>query len=331
MAHVEVDQRLAIDAELHLEHDLVNRARRDIARHQVAVRRVHLFEEVPRLAVAIGPHASALAANRLRDEPKLVLALHRGRMHLDELAVGVGRSGLVARADRRSGVHQRLRRAAENETRAAGRDHRGVGGKRAHLERSRVDRDDAAAVARLVLHQAQHLPAFELADQARRFVTADLLVQCVQQLLAGGRARERGPMMLGAAEAAEIEQAFGRAIEHHAHPIEQVDDRRRRLAHRLDGRLMRQKVAAVNRVVKMNHRRVALAFRIDCAVDSALRAHRMRSLDGHDREQIDLLALLGKFHRRGQTSQPAAYYYVMPWHWLFLLRRVREMRSESRR
>src|SRR5271157_4396168 len=80
---------------------------------------------------------------------------------------------------------------------------------------------------------------------------------------------------------------------------------------------MCEKVAAVNRVVKMNHRRVALAFRIDRAVDSALRAHRMRSLDRYDREQVDLLALLRELHRRGQTSQPAAYDYVMPWHWLF--------------
>src|SRR5208337_5456204 len=135
--------------------------------------------------------------------------------------------------------------------------------------------------------------------------------------LAGSGAGKCGPMMLGAAEAAEVEQTFGRAIEHHAHPIEQVDDRRRRIAHRLDRRLMREKVAAVNRVVKMNHRRVALAFRIDRAVDSALRAHRMRSLDRYDREQVDLLALLRELHRRGQTSQPAAYDYVMPWHWLF--------------
>ncbi len=254
MAHVEINQRIAVNAELHLEHDLVNRAGRDVARHQVPVRRVHIFKEVPRLAVAIGPHASTLAANRLRDQPILVLALHCGGMHLDELAIGVGRarpgssaltadpvftSDCVERPKTRPGPPVATSAAVGRETRAS----------RASACRSQqIPRQ----FRRLVLHDAQHLPAFELAHQAGRLIAADLLVECVQQLLPGGRARECGAMMLGAAETAEVEQAFGRAIEHHAHPIEQVDDRRRRLAHRLDRRLMRQEVAAVNRIVKVN-------------------------------------------------------------------------------
>src|SRR5271170_8138959 len=121
-------------------------------------------------------------------------------------------------------------------------------------------------------------------------------------------------MMLGAAEAAKIEQPLGGAIEHHAHAIEEVDDAGRRLAHPFDRRLVGEEVAAVDGVVEMNHRRVALALGVDRAVDAALRAHRMRSLDRHDREEIDFLALLSQLHCRGQTCQPAAYDYVMPWH-----------------
>ena len=105
---------------------------------------------------------------------------------------------------------------------------------------------DAAAIARLIEDEAGHLPVLELADEARDLVAAHLLVQRVQQLLTGGGAGERGAMMLGAAEAAEIQQALGRAIEHHAHAIEQVDDAGRGLAHPLDRRLIGEEVAAVD-------------------------------------------------------------------------------------
>ena len=53
---------------------------------------------------------------------------------------------------------------------------------------------------------------------------ADLLVERVEQLLAGGRAGERGPLEQRAAEAALIAKAFGRAIERHAQAVHQVDD-----------------------------------------------------------------------------------------------------------
>ena len=62
------------------------------------------------------------------------------------------------------------------------------------------------------------------------------------------------------AEAAEIQQSFGRAIERHAHAIEQVDDSRRRVAHLLHRRLVGEKVAAVDRVVKVLPGGIALAL-----------------------------------------------------------------------
>ncbi len=60
------------------------------------------------------------------------------------------------------------------------------------------------------------------------FVAADLLVEGVEQLLAGGGAGEGGAVVERAAEAAEVEQALGGAIEGHAHAVEQVDDGRAR-------------------------------------------------------------------------------------------------------
>ncbi len=49
----------------------------------------------------------------------------------------------------------------------------------------------------------------ELLDLALGFVTADLLVERVEKLLAGGGAGERGAVEERAAEAAKVEQAFG--------------------------------------------------------------------------------------------------------------------------
>jgi len=118
--------------------------------------------------------------------------------------------------------------------------------------------------------------------------------------------------MQRSAKAPEIDQAFLRARKRDAHPVEQIDDLRRHLAHSLDGRLVRQKVAAVNRVVEMLGGRIALPLRVDRAVDAALRADRMRALDRHDRDQIDVVSLLGDLHRRRQSCQTAAdnrYFY----------------------
>ena len=67
-------------------------------------------------------------------------------------------------------------------------------------------------------------------------------------------------MIKRAAETAIIEHSFRRAIERNAHAIQQIDDARRRFAHALDERLIRQEIAAVNRVVEMLLRRVAFAL-----------------------------------------------------------------------
>src|SRR5690242_17389461 len=102
---------------------------------------------------------------------------------------------------------------------------------------------------------------------------SDLLVERIQELLAGRSSGECSAVMFGAAETTKVEQAFVRAREGNAHAIEQVDDRWRHLAHRFCGRLVGEKVAAVNSVVKMFPGRIAFALGIDGAVDAALRAH----------------------------------------------------------
>jgi hypothetical protein len=56
-------------------------------------------------------------------------------------------------------------------------------------------------------------------------VAAHLLVERVEKLLARRSAREGRAVVERAAEAPEVEQAFGRAREGDAHAVEEVDDR----------------------------------------------------------------------------------------------------------
>ena len=174
--------------------------------------------------------------------------------------------------------------------------------------RAQVHGADAAADAVRIEHGAQKLPVLVLGDLAFGFVAAHLLVQRVEQLLAGGGAGECRAMVERAAEAAEIEQAFRRAVEGHAHAVQQVDDAGRSLAHGLDRRLVGQKVAAVDRVVEVLPGGVAFALEVLGRVDAALRAYGMRPLDRHDGEQIDVTAGFRNLDGRRQPRQPAAHY-----------------------
>src|SRR6185312_17409784 len=94
-----------------------------------------------------------------------------------------------------------------------------------------------------------------------------------------------------ASEAAEIQKSLGSAGEGNTHAIKQINDGRSGLAHRFYRRLIREKVTAVNRVVKVLPGRVAFAFKIFGRVDAALRANRVRALDRHNGKQIHVSAI----------------------------------------
>src|ERR1044072_3894337 len=121
----------------------------------------------------------------------------------------------------------------------------------------------------IVEHERHHFPVLILFDFAGYFITTNLLVECVEQLLTGRSSGESSAVMFSATEAAEVEQSFGRAREGNTHAIEQVNDRGRHLAHRFRGWLVCKKVAAVNSVVEVFPSRIAFAFGVDRAVDAA--------------------------------------------------------------
>ena len=171
---------------------------------------------------------------------------------------------------------------------------------------AQVDGGDAAGCAFGVEDGGEKLPAFVLLHFAVGLVAADLLVERVEQLLAGGGAGKCGAVVERAAEAAEVEQALGRAVEGHAHAVEQVDDGRRGLAHGLDGRLVGEEVAAVDGVVEVLVGGVAFALEIFGGVDAALRADRVRALDGDDGKQVDGAAGFGDLDDCREPGQPSA-------------------------
>ena len=143
-------------------------------------------------------------------------------------------------------------------------------------------------------------------DFAVGLVAADLLVERVEKLLAGGRSGEGGAVIEGATEAAEVEEAFGSAVEGNAHAIEQIDDGGGGFAHRLDGRLVGEEVAAIDGVVEVLVGSVAFAFEILGGVDAALRADRVGSFDGDDGEQVDVAACLCDFDDCCEPGQASA-------------------------
>src|SRR5258706_13963844 len=119
MSDVEIDLELVlltlrvVDAALLVEALLEQLTARDVARHEVAVARVLVLEEVVALTrrhvapasmllqILRYPDAAALAAHALGDEAQLVGARDGGRVDLDELAVRVARTLLIDGARRR--------------------------------------------------------------------------------------------------------------------------------------------------------------------------------------------------------------------------------------
>ncbi len=230
-------------------------------------------------------------------------------MDLDELAVGVPRPLAIAAGRGGAGAHHGVGALPEDEAAAAGgHDHR-VGAEGPDLHGAEVLGHDALAIAGVVDDRPQELPVLVLGDLAFALVAADLLVEGVDQLLAGGRAREVGPLVERAAEEAEVALAFGGAVEGHAHPVEEVDDLRGPVGHLVDRRLVGEEVAAVDRLVEVLELGVALlAGHLVAGVDAALGADGVGSLHRDHREEVDRNARFGDANGAGEAGEPAAYH-----------------------
>ncbi len=297
---------MPVDAQVLVHAHVEDLARGDVARHQVAVGRVLLFQEVPGLAVLVRPYAAAFAAGAFAHQAVLVETGYGGGVYLNELAVCIQRALAVAACGGVARVDGGVGGLAEYGTAAArGDDHR-IGGEGAHFHGGKVLRGYAAADA-VMRYGGNELPAHEGAYLALYFQGAHLLIECVEQLLAGGGAGECGAALLSSTESAQVKQAFGRAVEHHAHAVEKVHDAWRRFAHAAYLRLVGQEIAAVDGVVEMLVHAVAFALGVQGRVDAALRASGMRALERHQREQVNLQSGFHNLECCHKPGKAAAY------------------------
>ncbi len=179
-------------------------------------------------------------------------------------------------------------------------------GKAWSLHGAQIHGNDAACDALGVDDGGEELPAFVLANAAFGLVAADLLIERVEELLAGGGAGKGGAVVERAAKAAKVEKALGGAVEGDAHAVEQIDDAGRGFAHGLDGGLVGEEVAAVDGVVEVLRGGVALTLQVLGGVDAALRANRVGALDGDDGEQVHRAAGLGDLDDRRKPGEASA-------------------------
>ncbi len=226
-------------------------------------------------------------------------------MYLNKFAVGVIHALLKKCGLRRAGAHHRIRGSPENRPNSTGAENHRIGRERLHLHGVQIHRANSAADSAVVNHCRKKRPRFEFFNAAFRFMPSNLLIQRVQQLLTRRRPCKRCAVIKRSAESPVIQQSFRGAVKHHAHAIQQIDNPGRRFAHAAHQSLVRQKIAAKNRVVEMFGDGIPFAFLILRRVDSTLRAHRMRPLHRHNRKQIHRYARFrhaNRSHEPGQTS-----------------------------
>jgi len=143
-----------------------------------------------------------------------------------------------------------------------------------------------------------------LRDLAFALEATDLFIEGVNQLLTGRRSREVCALVERATEESQVTLTFERAVERHAHAVEEVDDLRRPVRHFVHRWLVREEVATVDRFIKVLVFRVTLLARdLVAGVDAALSADRVRALHGNDGEEIDADAGLCNAHGCGETCK----------------------------
>ena len=228
-------------------------------------------------------------------------------MNLNEFAVGVIDALLEESGLRGAGADDGIGGTAEDGAVAAGAEDDGVGGEGADFHGAQVHGADAAADAGIIDDGGEEGPAFVLADTAFGFVAADLLVEGVEQLLAGGGAGEGGAVIESAAEAAVIEQALGGAIEHDTHAVEEINDAGSGFAHALDEGLVGEEIATIDGVVEVLVGGVAFALLVLGGVDATLGADGVRALDGNDGEEVHGDAGFGHANRGHQAGQSTTH------------------------
>ncbi len=273
---VEVDAgAVRADAAALVDLDLL-RARDDVAGGELhLVGRRFLHEAF----AARVQQVRALAARALGDEDAR-LDQARGVV-LDHLHVHQRRPRAVGHGDAVAGHDQSVGRRLVRLPGAAAREDHVLGGERLHAPAAHVARDRARAAAGVVAQQRGGEPLLVARD--RLVVLHQLLIEHVQQRLAGDVGHIRRALHRRPAERAQVHLALVVAVEGHAHVLQVHDLGGRFRAHDLDRVLVAEEVRALDRVVGV---RVPVVVDADRRVDAAgggnrVRAHRVDL--AHDR------------------------------------------------
>ena len=313
----------------------------DVARDQVAERRVLALEEV--VALVLGdvarvavvahllghPHA-AVVAQRLAHQRqlRLVVAADGDAGGVDLGVAGVGEQRALAVRPPGGGDVAALGvgREVEDVAVAAGGEHDGVGQVAAGLAGHQVAGDDAAGAA-VDDDQLEHLVPVVHRDGAGLDLALERLVGAEQQLLAGLAAGVEGARDLGAAEGAGVEQAAVLAGERDTLRHALVDDLAADLGEPVHVGLPRAEVAALDRVVEQPEDAVAVVAVVLRGVDAALGGDRVGAARAVlEAERADLVAQLAQRRRRGAAGEAGAHHDDLH---LALVGRVHQLHAEA--
>src|SRR5262249_15865134 len=126
----------------------------------------------------------------------------------NKLTIGVFDALLVKGRLRAASANDGVCRFTKDQSDAASGQDYGIRRKCLYLKRSQIHRRQTAAMTVVVLNHLKHFPMLKLANQTFGFVTPNLFVQSIQQLLSGRSTGKCGAVMFSAAKSAEIDQTF---------------------------------------------------------------------------------------------------------------------------
>ena len=300
-------------AKAHVYNYLIDSTGGNVTRYEVAVCRIHIFEEVPafffaRLGVlAIYPNTAAFTTAGFGHQTVLIGTRDSRRMNLQEfgvadfcaLLVNSGYSGTIADSGRRAAAIYLARAASSQNYYVSRESHDFVG--------VHVLGNDTTANAVFVLDDFDEFPELIFLNAAFNFPTANLLVESVEELLARRGTGKYGTFVLLATEVTEVKHAFRRTGERHAHAVKHVHEFRSCLNHAFNSQLVSQEVTAVYRVIEMFIDGVMLTLGVHAGIHAALCTQGMGAFNRAIREEVNLTAVFTDFQRSHEARKAAAY------------------------
>ena len=174
-----------------------------------------VLEESP-----INPNSSPFSARRFGDEAEFVVARNGGRMDLNKFPVGIPHSLQEKPAIGSPCAKRGVGRFFKDEAGTSRPKDHGIGFQHLKLAVVKVHDDDAARTPLIIAAQAEGTRDSQIFRRVPcTSYRADLLIECIEKLLARRSPAKSGPVIERPAKAAEIERPFRRTVERAAEPV----------------------------------------------------------------------------------------------------------------